>query len=63
MKNFKNSVTVQKPSPFGMSISGHACATGVATLAVRNSRVVMGADFGRTTGYFPGTPAWRPPIC
>ncbi len=63
MINILNPMTAQIPSPSGMPISGHACATGFATLVVRDLVGVKGADLGRTQGYFPGTSAWRPPNC
>ena len=65
MLSFTNPKTAQAPSAFGMPSSGHAlgtasvCATAVGTWIVRDRRAVIGADLG----YFPGTPAWRPPNC
>lgn len=59
----------QIPSGLGMPISGHAlgstnlrsvnpCAAGT-TVSARDRKAVT----GWTTGYFPGTSAWRPPTC
>jgi hypothetical protein len=30
---------------------------------VRDRQAVIGADLRLAQGYFPGTPAWRPPNC
>jgi hypothetical protein len=71
--SFKNSKTAQIPSAFGMPACGHALwptngatsvsTTGVATSVVRDRQAVIGADLRLAQGYFPGTPAWRPPNC
>ncbi|HEU4812198.1 MAG TPA: hypothetical protein VFT00_08645 [Nocardioides sp.] len=69
MISINNQMAAQIPSGFGMPISGHAfgstnlrsvnpCAAGTAASA-RDRKVVTDA----TTGYFPGTSAWRPPNC
>jgi hypothetical protein len=73
MNSFTNSKTAQVPSPFGMPACAHAqwasngattvIPTGVGTSVVRDRQAVIGADLGLAQGYFPGTPAWRPPTC
>ena len=73
MISFKNSKTAQIPSASGMPACGHALwttsgatpviPTGVATSVVRDRQAVIGADLRLAQGYFPGTPAWRPPNC
>ena len=73
MISFKTQMTAQIPSASGMPAwsPAHtpalgmtsACATAVATSVVRDRQAVIGADLGLVQGYFPGTPAWRPPIC
>ncbi|WKN47490.1 hypothetical protein [Nocardioides sp. Arc9.136] len=68
--------TAQIPSGFALPMCGHASfrATGVvlgATEVVVRDRQAdtairaAAADkrTTRTTAYFPGTTAWRPPIC
>ncbi len=49
--------TAQIPSIVGMP----SCA--LATSAVRDRQAVAGIGTGLVLGYFPGTPAWRPPTC
>ena len=72
-------LTAQIPSTFGMPISGHAFGVttpataaifAAATLVVRDrdaatagSTGAVKADMGLAQLYFPGTSAWRPPIC
>ncbi len=71
--------TAQIPSGFAMPTCGHAwigttgVIAGVVTTGVvvrdRQEDSVLGAaiagkrDAARTLAYFPGTSAWRPPIC
>ena len=67
--NIKNPMTAQIPSASGMPAYGHAlgtttfCTTGVDTSVVRDRQAVIGTDLCLAQGYFPGTPAWRPPNC
>ena len=73
MMSFKNPKTAQIPSASGMPACSHAlwmtngatsvATTGVATSVVRDRQAVIGADLRLAQGYFPGTPAWRPPNC
>jgi hypothetical protein len=73
MNSFTNPKTAQVPSASGMPAASFAhgmaigttsiCATGVGTSVVRDRQAVIGADLGLAQGYFPGTPAWRPPTC
>jgi hypothetical protein len=73
MVSIKTPQTAQIPSAFGMPACAHAqwtsngattvVPTGVATSVVRDRQAVVGADLGLAQGYFPGTPAWRPPTC
>ena len=77
MNSNKIRMTAQNPSAFGMPISGHdsivtTCArlvdvqgTTVSAARIERDRVAGNtgtkADMG--LAYFPGTTAWRPPIC
>jgi len=71
--SFKNLKTAQIPSASGMPACSHALwttngatsiiTTSVATSVVRDRQAVIGADLRLAQGYFPGTPAWRPPNC
>ena len=73
MISIKTQQTAQIPSAFGMPACAHALwtsngattviPTGVATSVVRDRQAVVGADLRLAPGYFPGTPAWRPPNC
>ena len=73
MISFKNPKTAQIPSASGMPAWSPAhnaalgmtsvCPTALATSVVRDRQAVIGTDLGTVQGYFPGTPAWRPPIC
>ena len=70
-------MTAQTPSRFGMPISGHAfdvwtpsSVVRVAVPALARERAVVAATDGAAKGHvglaqscFPGTSAWRPPIC
>jgi len=62
-----NTIVNQKPSRFGMPISGHHCALGMTarwTADVRD-RAFGGAVLGLEsvyTGAFPASDAWSPPI-
>lgn len=63
-------MTAQTPSRFAMPTCGHASigATGVIVRDRREDSVLPVAiagkrDAARTQAYFPGTTAWRPPIC
>ena len=77
MISFKNSKTAQIPSASGMPAYTPALSTGIGTSTgttsvratgvdapvVRDRQAVIGADLRLAQGYFPGTPAWRPPNC
>ncbi len=72
MVSTKLTRTVQNPSVFGMpksgpdfgAVFGATPACGISATVVRDrSAVITGADLGLAQGYFPGTPAWRPPTC
>ncbi len=77
MISFKTSKTAQIPSASGMPAYTRALstgirtsggttsvfATGVGTPVVRDRQAVIGTDLRLAQGYFPGTPAWRPPNC
>lgn len=77
MNSIKLQLTAQTPSCFGTPISGHAFGAFApagdsriaATTLVRERVVLMATtggakgDLGMTQPYFPGTHAWRPPIC
>ena len=69
-----HTTTAQIPSAFGMPAYG--CALRTAFIAVAPTRVmaqensaprdrkaVVTADLGLGLTSFPGTTAWRPPIC
>ena len=70
MVNIK--LEIQKPSRFGMPISGHQCALrpSLPVMTVRDAAIVRDRAFGGVvlglgatyTGAFPGTDAWSPPI-
>ena len=77
MISFKNPRTAQIPSASGMPAYARALSTGIrtsgattsvfatgsATPVVRDRQAVIGTDLCLAQGYFPGTPAWRPPNC
>jgi hypothetical protein len=65
MNSISTRMTAQTPSPFGMPIFGSAfgatCPTGTGLAPVVRDRDVAGRT--AVKGAFPGTSAWRPPIC
>lgn len=74
MDSNKISMTVRFPSDFGMPACGHASRTvaprpsqvrgTTVPVAVRDaSAVAVTGDLLIARTYFPGTAAWRPPIC
>ncbi len=71
MSNNTFRMTALIPSTLGMPAYGRAfgialCATGIHASVVRDARVagaVKGSTQGLVTAGFPGTSAWRPPIC
>ena len=79
MVSINTQMATQSPSAFGMPVCGHASETtlrsarrstlgdGTSTSVVRDRQVTLVSavkgDLGIALAYFPGTPAWRPPIC
>ena len=79
MNSTKLWMTAHNPSAFGMPISGHsfgvitratdACAAAPTAVIVREragiaaTKGAVEGDLGLAQPYFPGTSAWRPPIC
>ena len=65
MNSISTQMTAQTPSRFGMPISGSAfgatCLSATGTATVVRDRDVAGRT--AVKGAFPGTSAWRPPIC
>ncbi len=66
MDNITNTMTarltVERPSRFAMPACGHVSEW---TILRDPKAVVTGStkgDMGLAQGYFPGNPAWRPPI-
>lgn len=79
MVSINTQMATQSPSAFGMPACGHANETtlrstlrstmagGTSTSIVRDRQVTLVSavkgNLGIALAYFPGTSAWRPPIC
>jgi len=65
MININRTMTAQRPA-FGVSAYGHTFVEPISAVQVSTcARIRLGGDMGLAAAKatFPGTSAWRPPIC